>query len=174
MRKAEKIKLSEEYREFVDSSAGLILFGYRGLSVEALTDLRRGMRSEGATVRVVRNRMLKRATEDLPFAEISEYMEGPTAITFASKDPAAVAKVLVEFSKSHPELQVGCGVVEGRIIPPERVSYLAQLPSREVLLAQILSGILSPMTGLASGFVGLHRDLLGLIEAYRAKLEEAA
>jgi large subunit ribosomal protein L10 len=174
VRKAEKIQLAEEYKELIESVAGLILFDYRGVSVEDFTQLRRGMRSQGASVRVIRNRMLKRAVEDLPYAGISEHLVGPTALTLAPEDPAAAAKTLVDFAKGHENVQIKCGVVEGRILPAEKVNDLAKLPSRDVLMSMVLSGMIAPMTGLAACLEAVQRQLLGLIEAYRGKLEEAA
>ncbi|HPA44310.1 MAG TPA: 50S ribosomal protein L10 [bacterium] len=174
MKKAEKIELADRYKDLVDQSAGVLLFGYRGLKVSDLTDLRRKFHAEGSQVRVVRNRMLKRAVEGQPFAGVVDFMEGPTAAIFVSKDAAASAKTLMAFAKEHPQVVVGSGIVEKSLVRPERVSFLADLPSREVLQAQILTGIIGPMTGLAAGFTAIHQQLLGLFEAYRAKLEEAA
>jgi large subunit ribosomal protein L10 len=170
----EKVKLAEEYRQLVQSAAGVILFDYRGLSVGDLSQLRRGMRSQGASVRVIRNRMLKRAVEDLPYAEISRHLVGPTALTVARGDPAAAAKALVDFARSHEEMRIKCGVVDGRMIPAERIAVLAKLPSREVLMAQILGGIVTPMAALAACLGSFHQQILGLIEAYRSKLEQTA
>lgn len=174
MRKAEKIELTEEYKQLVDSAAALILFDYRGTSVEEFTQLRRDMRAQGGSIRVIRNRMLKWAVEDLPFAEISEHLVGPTALAMATEDPAATAKVLVDFARSHEPVQVKCGVIDGRAISAKQVTDLARLPSREVLMAQVLSGMIAPMTILAVCLQAPHQQLLGLIEAYRGKLEEAA
>lgn len=174
MKKEEKIQLSEEYRQLVQSVAGMILFDYRGLSVADLTELRSGMRAQGAQVRVVRNRMLKHAVEGLPFASISEHLVGPTALTIAPDDPVSAAKVLLDFARTHEQVSIKCGVVDGRVVTADRITELARLPSRDVLMAQILSAAIGPMTAIAACMGAIHQQLLGLMEAYREKLEKAA
>ena len=174
MRRADKLELTEEYKRQVESLAGLILFDYRGLSVDDFTQLRREMRKENATVRVVRNRILAWAVKDMPFADISEHLVGPTATVMAETDPAAAAKTLMDFAKTHEQIQVKCGVVENQTIPAERVTYLAKLPSRDVLMSMVLAGMVGPMTSLAGCFQSLHQNLAGLFDAYKQKLESAA
>ena len=174
MKKAEKLKLADEYQELINSVAGFILFDYRGLTVEDFTQLRREMRKEGSTVRVVRNRMLNWAAKDTPFADISEHLVGPTAMVMADKDATAAAKTLMAFAKGREQIQVKCGVVDKQTIPAERISYLASLPDRDTLMSMMLSGMVGPMTSLARCFQSVHQDLLGLFQAYKEKLEQAA
>ncbi|MBI1388739.1 MAG: 50S ribosomal protein L10 [bacterium] len=175
MKKAEKIQLSENYGEMVEQASSILLFDYRGLTVEQVSDLRGKLRQAGGNMRVVRNRMLKRAIETKAYSEpMSEFLKGPTAVVFSGEDPVGPAKALVEFAKSHEIVKIKCGSVYDAYLAANQVEVLANTPPLEQLHSKILGGIKAPATNLLGLIKGAHNKIHGLIKAYADKLEQAA
>ncbi len=165
MEKAQKKKFVAEMKERLERTEGAFLVDYQGLNVEAMTRLRRELRKADSEFFVVKNRLLKLAAQDTPTALLEEYMVGPSALTLAYKDVAASAKALVEFSKENDKLKLKAGQISGQFLDPEAIVKLAELPSREVLLAQAL-GALQAVPG---SFVRvLNAVLVGLLNVLKA------
>ena len=167
----EKQKIVEEIKQKVQNSNGVILADYRGLTVSQVTSLRKKMREAGVEYKVLKNTMVRRAAAEIGLQGLDQFLEGPTAIAF-SADPVTPAKILSEYSKNNKDLKIKAGVVEGKIIDPERVKDLANLPSREVLLSQVLAGLQAPLQGLVNVLQGPIRKLGYALEEVR-KLKEA-
>src|SRR5271166_1325158 len=145
----EKVAVVEEVRERLDSSGAAILTEYRGLKVGDLATLRRQLRAAGADYKIFKNTLVRRATADTDQAVISPFLEGPTAIVFVRDDVAAAAKVLRDFGRAHPELVVKGGLLGTQLLDARGTSALADLPSREALLAQLAGAIAAPMRQFA-------------------------
>jgi large subunit ribosomal protein L10 len=157
MPSAKKVAQVEQIRQWLARSRGQILTDYRGLTVREITDLRRQLRQAGAELHVVKNTLYRRAADGALPPELEPYLEGPTAVAFIQGDEAAAAKVLVEFIKQLHKTEVKALVLGQRVYPASAVEELAKLPPREVLLAQLVGALQSPISGL----VGTLSELIG-------------
>ncbi|WHY72505.1 50S ribosomal protein L10 [Fictibacillus enclensis] len=130
-------------------SKSTILVDYRGLTVAAVTELRKQLREAGVEFKVYKNSMTRRAADETGLSELNEHLVGPTAIAFSNDDVVAPAKILNNFAKEHDALEIKAGVIEGRIATLEEVKALADLPSREGLLSMVLSVLQAPIRNFA-------------------------
>jgi len=147
--RADKVAVVEEVKGQLAQADAAILTEYRGLKVGDLATLRRALRGAGADYKIYKNTLVRRATADTPHAAMDTMLEGPTAIAFIEKDVAAAAKVLREFAKTHPALVVKGSFVGSGVLDARTTNALADLPSREVLLAQIAGALAAPMRQFA-------------------------
>jgi len=146
----EKQETVNELHEVIQGNATFYLVDFKGLTVEAITDLRNRVRQSESSMRVVKNTLLKKASEGTDLAQAEAYMEGPTAMAWSGTDPVALAKVLVAYAKDNPHLKVKAGVVEGEVMDAsgvEAVSKLSSLPETRATLAGLL---VAPATKLAT------------------------
>ncbi|WP_163547623.1 50S ribosomal protein L10 [Candidatus Frankia nodulisporulans] len=164
MAKAEKTAAVAEIAEDFRSSTAAVLTEYRGLTVSQLTELRRAL-GTGTRYAVVKNTLTKIAANQAGVTGLDELFVGPTAVAFVSGDPVVAAKGLRDFAKANPALVVKGGVVEGRPLSAEEIRKLADVESREVLLAKLAGA----MKGSLSGAVGLFAAPLSQV----ARLAEA-
>lgn len=167
----EKQKVVDDIRQKMEGSTGIILADYRGLTVSQVTNLRVELRQAGIEYRVLKNTMVRRAADEIGIEGIESFLKGPTAIAF-SPDPVAPAKILMEYSKKNKSLKIKAGIVEGRVIGPEMIKSLSELPSREVLLSQVLAGMQAPIQGMVNVLQGPVRKMGYALEEVR-KLKEA-
>jgi len=154
----EKVAVVEEVREHLGSSSAAILTEYRGLKVGDLATLRRQLRSAGGEYKIFKNTLVRRATADTDQAALNEYLHGPTAIVFVRDDVGAVAKVLRDFGRAHPQLIVKGGLLGTKLIDANGAGALAELPSRDALLAQLAGAIAAPMRQFAGLLQALPRS----------------
>ncbi|MGO9962973.1 MAG: 50S ribosomal protein L10 [Acidimicrobiales bacterium] len=154
----EKVAVVEEVREHLGSASAAILTEYRGLKVGDLATLRRQLRSAGADYKIFKNTLVRRATADTDQAALNEYLNGPTAIVFVRDDVGAVAKVLRDFGRVHPQLIVKGGLLGTKLIDANGAGALAELPSRDALLAQLAGAIAAPMRQFAGLLQALPRS----------------
>jgi len=164
----------QEIREKLSASAGAVLTDYRGLNVAEVTELRRKLREAGVEYKVVKNTLTRLAAAEIGLQDLNPYLEGPTAIAFGVGDPVAPAKIIAEFAKEHKELEIKAGVVDGKVIDVKGVKALAELPSREVLLAKLLGSMQSPMYGFAGSLQGVLRKFVYALDAVRQQKEAQA
>jgi large subunit ribosomal protein L10 len=172
---AEKEAIVAEIREKLANSKGAVVTDYRGLNVALDTKLRRKLREAGIEYRVVKNTMTRVAAREIGLEDLVPYLAGPTAIAMSSIDPVAPAKVISDFVKENKlkNLSVKAGLVEGKVIDAEGVKALADLPPREVLLAQVLAGMQSPIAGFVNVLQGTIRNLVYALDAVREQKESA-
>jgi large subunit ribosomal protein L10 len=154
----EKVAVVEQVRAHLDSSDAAILTEYRGLKVGDLASLRRQLRSAGADYKIFKNTLVRRATEGTEQAGIVPFLEGPTAIAFVRDDVGPVAKVLRDFAKAHPGLVVKGGLLGTKTLDAQGAGALADLPTREVLLAQVAGAFAAPMRQFAGLLQALPRN----------------
>ncbi|KKR29925.1 MAG: 50S ribosomal protein L10 [Candidatus Schekmanbacteria bacterium RBG_16_38_11] len=166
--KREKIQY---LKERFNSINACILSDYRGLSVKEITELRRRLRGSGAELRVVKNTLAAMATEGTGFDQIKEHFSGPTAVTFCSNDPVRPAKILLDFSKENPKLELKVGILEGRAIGFSEIKALASTPPREVLLARMLASFNAPIGGMVNVLGGVLRNFMSVLQAISKKKE---
>jgi len=144
-----KVAVVAEVREKLSSSGGAILTEYRGLNVSELADLRRSLRAAGGQYKIYKNTLVRFAVRELGLQELEEMLLGPTAIAFVDGDAASVAKSLRDFARGNPNLVIKGGVLGETILSAKDASALAELPSREQLLAQLAGAMAAPLQNMA-------------------------
>ena len=145
----EKKQLVEELKEKIGAAQSIVIVDYKGLTVFEDTELRKTLRAANVEYRVLKNRLMQKAFNELGFTEFDEALNGPTAVAFAMTDPAAPAKILLDSADKTKKLSVKCGMVDGTYITVDGVKELATLPPKEVLLAKLLGTLEAPISGLA-------------------------
>ena len=160
--KAEKVEAL--HQKFVQAK-GVILSDYRGLNVRQMAELRGRLRAAAVELQVAKNTLARRATEGTDFVQLSEHFVGPTSIAFTMDDVVAMAKILSDYARSEPKLEIRAGVVEGKVIAPPDIATLAELPPREVLMARFLANMQSPLAGFVGVLQGVLRQLLSVLQA---------
>jgi len=153
------------------AAKGAVVSDYRGLNVQEISTLRRQLREVDVELQVVKNTLARRAAAETDFERIVESFVGPTSIAFTEGDVVAMAKVMTEYAKREPKLEIRAGLAEGQALTPERVAALAELPPREVLLAQVLGSLKSPMSGLVGVLQGVVRQLVYVLAAIQRERE---
>ena len=146
----EKTATVEEVKSRVKSTSTAVVTEYRGMTVAQISTLRRQLRTLDADFKVYKNTLVLRAIAGSEVESLSEFLRGPTAITFIDGDVSAVAKALRDFAKETPTLVVKGGVVDGKALTFKDLLALADLPSRDVLLAQFAGLLASPLRTMAS------------------------
>jgi large subunit ribosomal protein L10 len=160
-------ELADEFR----SSNAAVLTDYRGLSVAELQELRRSL-GESAKYAVVKNTLTKIAVKDAGVEELTELLVGPSAIAFVKGDPVEAAKGLRDFARAHPFLVIKGGVLDGKPLSADEIRKLADLESREVLLARLAGAMKAGPQQAASLFLAPLSQMARLIEALRQKVEQ--
>ena len=164
--------VAELTKQFEDSTA-VLLTEYRGLSVAELKELRNNIRQD-ASYAVVKNTLTKIAANNAGISELDDELQGPSAIAFVHGDPVAVAKGLRAFAKAHPLLVIKGGYFDGAALSPAEVGKLADLESREVLLAKLAGAMKASLTKAAYVFNALPSKAVRTVDALREKQESAA
>jgi len=157
--RAEKVAVVDEVRARMEAADGALLTEYRGLTVAELAELRRELTAAGGDYKVYKNTLVRLAVADTPREGVSELLTGPTAIAFVQGDVSAVAKALREFARANPNLVVKGGVVGTSVMSAADIEVLADLPSRETLLAQFAGALSAPLQQLAGLVQALPRNL---------------
>ena len=172
--RADKVAVVNEVRGRLEASGGALLTEYRGLSVAELAELRRDLARAGGEYKIYKNTLVRLAVADSPQASIQDLLTGPTAIAFVDGDVSAVAKALRDFARSNPSLVVKGGIVGDGLLSASEITVLADLPSRDVLLAQVAGAFAAPVQQLAGLIQALPRNLAYGLSALMAKREEEA
>lgn len=161
----------EEIKDKVEKSQAVVLVDYKGLNVAELTELRRNYREAGVDYKVYKNTMMRFAFKDAGLEEFNEHLVGPNALVFGFEDPVQPAKLTEEFAKDHKNLEVKAGIVDGRMVGVEEIKELASLPSKEVLIAQVLGGLNAPISGFVNVLQGTIRNLVYVLDAVKEQQE---
>jgi len=174
MNKQEKAQEIDHLAESLKATPPLFVLEYRGLTVNQVSALRKKVRAASSRYKVVKNRLALRAVKGTPFESLSAHFSGPTAIAWAGKDPAALAKALDEFSKDNQGLSVRAGLIDGRLIDARAIKMLASLPSREVLVARLLSVLNAPMVRFVTVLKAPARNLVQAVDQIAKKKPQGA
>ena len=173
-RKEQKAEQVELLTEKLKKAKVAVLTDYRGLTVSQIQELRGKLRTGDVEYRVVKNTLARRAAQAAGLPALEAELVGPVAIAFGYEDLAAPSKLINEFVRTtRLKLDVKGGLVEGRVFTPDQVKQLADLPSRETLIAQLLGTLQSPVGQLVAIMQTPHQQLLGVLNAYKTKLEAA-
>ncbi|TCO75025.1 50S ribosomal protein L10 [Marinisporobacter balticus] len=144
-----KKQVVEEIKEKFTKAQSAVVVDYRGLTVEEATALRKNMREAGVDYKVYKNTLTRLAVKGTEFEPLTENLTGPNAVAFGYEDPITPAKILNDFAKEHKALELKSCVVEGQYYGVDTIKQIAEIPSREVLLAKFLGSIKSPISNFA-------------------------
>lgn len=173
MKKEEKEALVADMGERLKRARATFLVDYQGLTVEVMTALRKDLRKSKAEFQVVKNRLLKRASKGTDASAIENYFKGPCALAISYDDVVAPAKVLVEYAKKFDRLKLKAGQIGGKMFDHEGIKTVADLPSREVLLAQALSAMQAVPGSLVRVLHAVIANLLYVLKAVEQKKGES-
>jgi large subunit ribosomal protein L10 len=160
-------------KERLEKSTVVILTDYKGLDVEAMTDLRAKLREADVEYQVVKNTMLRLASEGTGSEAMKDSFVGPSAIALSYEDPVAPAKVLTEFAKDNDKLEIKVGVMDGKLLDLSAIQALSDLPSRDQLLAMVLSAMNAVPTSLVTALGDVPRRLVNVLQALKDQKEAA-
>lgn len=172
--RAKKVAVVDDVRARFASAEGAIFTEYRGLAVSDLQVLRRALREVGSEYRIYKNTLVRRAANEAGLSVLEPILEGPTAIAFVSKDISLVAKVLRDFARTNPRLVVKGGLIGTGVLDDRSTNALAELPSRDVLLARIAGVLAAPMQRFAGLLAALPQRFAYGIAALRDLRREEA
>lgn len=141
----------------------LLLLDYKGITVNDDTAFRRSLREAGMKYYVTKNTFIRIAAHQDDIEFLDPFLEGTTAIVFGN-DPVALAKVVSEFAKTNKAIKVKAGMMDNALLPADKIDALAKLPSKEVLLSQVVGGMQAPLTGFAVALQGLLRNLVYVLD----------
>lgn len=144
----QKQQILEQTSERIRDVRGLYLADFSRMNVETLSLLRKQCREQKVQFRVIKNTLLKRAFNARGITELDPFLVGPTGLVFSAESEVTPAKILSDFAKQHETPRIKAAVVNGRLFDEKQIAQLAALPSREILLAQVLSTFIAPLTQL--------------------------
>ena len=171
----EKDQILQEYDEKLGRAQVAIWASYRALTMAQITELRRQLRTTGAEAVVVKNTLIKKALGENHLPADDTMMSGPSVVTFVYDDPAAATRIVNNFSRVNEAVfQIKGGLVGKKLVGPDQVKALADLPSREVLLGRVIGGIQAPISGLVTVLSGVMRGFMNVLNARSEQLEKAS
>jgi len=173
MPRPEKVQAVADIKERIEGAQAVFLAEYAGLSVKDQQALRRELRASGAEFKVVKMTLARLAAGDLEIDSLDELLLGPTGLTFADGDPAGAAKVLKDFARTHDVFVIKGGLLGTDFLSPEKIAELADIDSREVLLAKIAGAMKAPMANLAGLLAALPRNTASVLQQLLEKKEAA-
>ncbi|MCG3157979.1 MAG: 50S ribosomal protein L10 [bacterium] len=170
----EKQEVVTDLAARLSAARSVFVTDYSGLTVEAITRLRRQLRKSNVDFRVSKNTLTRLAATQVGMKDIVPHLEGTTAIAFGMGDPAAPAKVLLDFLKNSEKPTIRAFVFEGQFYDGKLAEQISKLPSRNELLARLLGGLNAPVTGLASSLQGIVRKLAYALNAVAEQKQQTA
>ena len=156
---AHKVEVVAEVKTRIEAASASIVSEYRGLSVSEMADLRNALAAVGGDYKIFKNTLVRRAIDGGEYQPLSEYLSGPSALTFVQGDISAVAKALRDFSRTNPHLVIKGGLADGSLLSTSDLAALAELPPREVLLARLAGALAAPMQQMAGLLQALPRNM---------------
>ena len=168
-----KEALVAEFAEKLKVATAAFLADYRGLDVAQANALQRKLQDVGVEYRVVKNTLLRLAAKDTDSACLDEYLSGPTSIALANDDPVAPAKALVDFAKQNNIFELKAGMLDGKLLTVNDIKALADLPSREQLLAKMLGSMSAPATNFVGVLAAVPRTFVQVLAAIKDQKDAA-
>lgn len=164
-----KVKEINELKERFSSGKDYVFTNYRGLTVQQISDLRSRLRPLGADFKVVKNTFARLVIQDMKLPQVDSFLVGPTAVAICKTESGPVAKVLLDFAKEIPALEVKAGIIEGGVFNAKQVEAYSNLPSKQQLLAMLMGTMKAPVQNLASGLSGVIAKLARTLQAVADK-----
>ncbi|MEI6608367.1 MAG: 50S ribosomal protein L10 [Deltaproteobacteria bacterium] len=146
-----------------------VLTSFSGMNVTKMEALRTALRKSNAELKVVKNTLLGIASKETDFSILADHFKWPVAVVLSHKDPVGPTKVLIDFAKKNPELEIKIGVLDGKLLTKNDISALAELPSREVLLGKLVSVMAAVPTSFVTVLSGVPRSFVQVLNAYCEK-----
>jgi large subunit ribosomal protein L10 len=174
MHRDKKAQVVAELTEEIRGATALLVADPRGLNVGQLSELRRSLRTHGASFRVTKNTLGRIAAREAGTEALVDLLAGPSGVALCTTDPAPVAKALADFARTSRLLELRGGVLDGRAIDAADARRLATLPPRQELLAQLVGSLASPIQGFANVLAQLPRSLVVALDQIRQQKEAAA
>jgi len=168
-----KEQVAAELHEKLKDFKLAVLTGYIGMDVAKMTALRVALRKSNTELRVVKNTLLTIASRETDFSALEEYFRGPLAVAITRGNVVETTKALVDFAKKNANLEIKAAMMNGKFLSREQLTILAELPSREVLIGQLLSLMVGVQASLVNVLNGVPRKLVGVLDAYREKKASA-
>ncbi|MEE8359326.1 MAG: 50S ribosomal protein L10 [Candidatus Omnitrophota bacterium] len=162
-----------ELTEDIKKANNFFISDYIGLGSEEMNEFRRELETSSSRYIVLKNSIAKIALDSAGFGDLKKHVTGGTGIVYADKDPAAAAKVIYKFGKTHKYLQVKGGYLEGNIVDAEKINYLASLPSRDELIAKVVYGLKAPISGFVGVLGNTIKSLIYVMQAIKEKRKTA-
>lgn len=173
MDRAAKEAFVQDFGERLSRAQLAVVTDFRGLDVPRMTEFRQKVAEvEGVEFQVVKNRLMTLALTGTEFESLIEHFTGTNAVLIGYADVVEAAKVLTEFAKTNQELKLKGGAMDGKTLSVDQVKALASLPPKEVLQAQLLGVLQGPARNLVSVLANVNRQILNVLSAYQAKLED--
>ncbi len=157
--RAHKVEVVAEVKTRIGEATASIVSEYRGLTTAELAELRESLAAVGGDYRIFKNTLVRLAIDGGDYQPLSEYLSGPSALTFVQGDISAVAKALRDFSRANPLLVIKGGLADGSLLSTGDLAALADLPPREVLLARLAGALAAPMQQMAGLLQALPRNM---------------
>jgi large subunit ribosomal protein L10 len=173
LKKTDKEKIVADLHQRLTRSQAVFVTDFTGLNVESINKLRRDLKQRGDEYRVVKKTLLRRASQETPVSAIEDLLVGPCGITISYGDPVASAKLLADFAKDREKFAFKGGVLQGRPISAADVGQLAKMPSREIILGQLLSALVAVPTGLVSTLSAIIQKFLLTLKAVEDQKAQA-
>lgn len=174
LNRQEKAQVIADLQDKFNSAKGVIFTDYRGLTVKEITELRSKLKSSSLEYRVVKNTLARRAAKGTPVDAAKDMFRGPVGLAIGYDDPVALAKEVIDFSKTNEKLEIRGGVIEGGVCNPEELKAISKLPSREVLLSMLVGAFQAPMSRLAGLLNATLTRFVYALEALKQKKGEQA
>ena len=169
----DKKQFVQELKQRFEKSCVAILTDYKGLDVQTITELRAKFREANIEYQVIKNTMLRLASEGTDIEVIKDSFKGPSAIALSYEDPVAPAKILTEFTKTNDKLEIKIGVMNGKVLDFAAIKALSDLPSREQLLATLLSAMNGVPRALVTALGDVPRRMVNVLQAIKEQKEAA-
>jgi large subunit ribosomal protein L10 len=161
---AAKVDSVRSLKQRLENVQSAVLTEYRGLTVRQISDLRKQLKGASAQYQVIKNRLGRLAVEGSALEGLGRHLKGPTGVAYTRQDPVAVAKALQSFVRANPALTIKVGIVEGRVLQPEEIRSLAELPSKEQLRGQLVGTLEGPASQLVALLTAPQRELVHVLE----------
>ncbi len=173
MKIEQKKQIKADLHERFLKSKIVILTDYKGLDVAAFSSLRRKLKAENIEFKVVKNSLLIRASEETDVAVLKDQFKGPSGIALSYDDPVAPARILMDFARDNKKFEVKIGAMNGKLIDLTQIKSLSDLPSREILLGQVLSTMNGVSTALVRALSNVPGRMLNVLQAIKDQKEAA-
>jgi large subunit ribosomal protein L10 len=161
--------LTKEAKE----STGLVITAFKGLKTTEINEFRAKLRPLKGSYKIVKNSLTRIALKNAGMEALADALKGPSAIVIKKGDPIATLKIIFEFAKTHEKIKVNAGYLDGKVLTDKDLKTLSNLPSREVLIAQLLGTMQAPMVNLVSVLQAPMRDLVGVLDQIAKKAPDA-
>ncbi len=172
MPRPDKVAIVEETKRFAEKAVSIVLADFSGINVEKDIELRRKMREHSVKYKVIKNRLAKLSFKELGYDDFLEHLKGPTSIAFSYDEPGAPIKVILEASKKTDIPKIKIIRFEGQLFSGAEAQKIANLPSRDALIAAFIRGLNSPITSLVGNLNGIIQKFVGTLSAIQRKKEE--